>query len=67
MITGKNYIGNTLKASGDKTHKTINPKLNIENPTLFYEATQEEIDEAVQLAWSAFGSKKSSIFKCYCR
>tara|TARA_R110002049_G_scaffold277932_1_gene456526 strand:- start:24961 stop:26487 length:1527 start_codon:yes stop_codon:yes gene_type:complete len=54
MITGKNYIGNTLKASGDKTHKTINPKLNIENPTLFYEATQEEIDEAVQLAWSAF-------------
>lgn len=54
MITGKNYIGNTLKASGDVTHKTINPKLNIENPTLFYEAIAEEVDEAVQLAWSAF-------------
>ncbi len=54
MITGKNYIGNTLKASGDITHKTINPKLNIENPTAFYEATQEEIDEAVSLASEAF-------------
>ncbi len=54
MITGKNYIGNTLKASGDITHRTINPKLNIENPTAFYEATQEEIDEAVSLASEAF-------------
>ncbi|MDO5977497.1 aldehyde dehydrogenase (NADP(+)) [Flavivirga spongiicola] len=54
MITGKNYIGNTLKASGNVTHKTVNPKLNIENPTPFYEATAEEVDEAVQLAWSAF-------------
>ncbi|MFS4481542.1 aldehyde dehydrogenase (NADP(+)) [Hyunsoonleella sp. 2307UL5-6] len=54
MITGKNYIGNTLKANGNITHKTINPKLNIENPIPFYEATDEEIDEAVQLAWDAF-------------
>lgn len=54
MITGKNYIGNTLKASGNKTHKTINPKLNKENPVPFYEATDAEVDEAVQLAWSAF-------------
>lgn len=54
MITGKNYIGRTLKASGDKTHKTINPKLNIENPTIFYEATSAEVDEAAQLAWTAF-------------
>ncbi|MBA6154780.1 aldehyde dehydrogenase (NADP(+)) [Gelidibacter maritimus] len=54
MITGKNYIGNTLKASGDKTHKTINPRLNIQNQTAFYEATSDEVDEAVELAWSAF-------------
>ena len=54
MITGKNYIGKTLKASGDKTHKTINPKLNVENPTAFYEATSQEVNEAVELAWSAF-------------
>ncbi|MEO5789368.1 aldehyde dehydrogenase family protein, partial [Gelidibacter sp.] len=54
MITGKNYIGKTLKASGDKTHHTINPKLNIQNPTAFYEATSDEVDEAVELAWGAF-------------
>lgn len=54
MITGKNYIGKTLKANGDKSHKTINPKLNVQNPTAFYEATSDEVDEAVELAWNAF-------------
>lgn len=39
MITGKNYVGKTLK--------TINPKLNIQNPTAFYEATSDEVDHAV--------------------
>jgi len=54
MITGKNYIGNKLKASGNITHKTINPKLNTENPTAFIEATEDEVNEAVSLAWNAF-------------
>ena len=54
MITGKNYIGNKLSAQGNVEHKTINPKLNIENPTSFIEATNEEIEEAVQLAAEAF-------------
>jgi alpha-ketoglutaric semialdehyde dehydrogenase len=54
MITGKNYIGNKLSAQGNVVHKTINPKLNIENPTSFIEATNEEIEEAVQLASEAF-------------
>ncbi|WP_203257214.1 aldehyde dehydrogenase (NADP(+)) [Hyunsoonleella ulvae] len=54
MITGKNYIGQTLKASGAKTYKTVNPKLNIENDTAFIDATEDEIDEAVNLAWDAF-------------
>ena len=48
MITGKNYIGSQLKADGDKTFKTINPQLNIENPWTFTEATPAEIDAAVQ-------------------
>ena len=47
MITGKNYIGKQLKASGNKTHKTVNPKLNIENETPFFDATSEELEEAV--------------------
>ncbi len=54
MITGKNYIGNQLKASGTTTHKTVNPKLNMQNPTAFYQATLEEVNEAVALADSAF-------------
>tara|TARA_B110000263_G_scaffold64417_1_gene55608 strand:+ start:2662 stop:4188 length:1527 start_codon:yes stop_codon:yes gene_type:complete len=54
MISGKNYIGNQLKASGSVTHKTINPKLNIENPTPFFEATVEEVNQAVELASKAF-------------
>lgn len=54
MITGKNYIGNKLSATGDYSFKTINPKLNTKNPTAFVEATPEEIEEATQLAATAF-------------
>ncbi|NQY07463.1 MAG: aldehyde dehydrogenase (NADP(+)), partial [Flavobacteriaceae bacterium] len=54
MITGKNYIGNQLSAKGNTTYRTFNPKLNIENETVFSEATSEEIDEAVELASDAF-------------
>ncbi|MDO6745339.1 aldehyde dehydrogenase (NADP(+)) [Tenacibaculum soleae] len=54
MITGKNYIGNRLSGNGTKTHKTINPKLNIQNPTAFHQATLEEVNEAVMLADGAF-------------
>lgn len=54
MITGKNYIGNQLLAGGTKTYKTFNPQLNIENETVFTEATSEEIEQATALAASAF-------------
>jgi len=56
MITGKNYIGNTLSAEGNKTYKTFNPQLNIENEHTFYEATSDEINKAVELAAKAFKS-----------
>tara|TARA_B110000037_G_scaffold217777_1_gene279507 strand:+ start:3991 stop:5514 length:1524 start_codon:yes stop_codon:yes gene_type:complete len=59
MITGKNYIGNRLSANGTQTHKTINPKLNVENATSFYEATEEEVNEAVALASEAFKTFKN--------
>ncbi len=61
MITGENHIGNQRSAIGDKTYKTINPKLNIENEQVFTEATSEEINQAVELASEAFKSfsKKS--------
>ena len=54
MITGKNYIGNSQSAKGNKTYKTFNPQLNLENEHVFVEATSEEIDEAVSLASEAF-------------
>ena len=54
MITGKNYIGNELSASGNKTFKTFNPQLNIENSEVFYEANQDEVNRAAQMASRAF-------------
>ncbi len=54
MITGKNYIGNQLSSNGKKTYKTFNPQLNLENEHTFYEASQEEIEEAVHIASEAF-------------
>ena len=53
MITGKNQIGNQLSSNGDKTYRTFNPQLNLENEAVFYEATSSEIDQAVQLASDA--------------
>ncbi len=60
MITGKNYIGQTLSAKGDVVHKTMNPKLNTENPIAFVEATPDEIEDTVQLAWNAFKTYKKT-------
>lgn len=54
MITGKNYIGTQLVAAGNKTYKTFNPESNQENVHVFTEATQEEINQAVNLASKAF-------------
>ncbi|WP_299684015.1 aldehyde dehydrogenase (NADP(+)) [uncultured Dokdonia sp.] len=59
MITGKNYIGSTLSATGAVTYQTLNPKLNTPNATSFTEATSEEIDLAVALASKAFETYQS--------
>lgn len=56
MELGKNHIGYTYTSSGSKTFKTFNPKLNSETPFEFTEATHEEINTAVNLAWDAFKS-----------
>ena len=54
MITGKNYIGNTLSSLGSTTFSTFDPKLNIDNDWTFHEASDAEIVSAVRLAKSAF-------------
>ncbi|WP_298368379.1 aldehyde dehydrogenase (NADP(+)) [uncultured Lutibacter sp.] len=54
MITGKNYIGNLRASSGTKTFKTFNPLKNVENKTVFFEASTIEIEHAIDLATKAF-------------
>lgn len=54
MISGKNYIGTSLSSKGNKSFHTFNPKTNEDTKWVFYEASPEEIDEAVDLAAMAF-------------
>ena len=54
-MTGKNQIGNELKADGAIKFRTFNPKLNTENDQIFTEASDAEISEALALAKDAFG------------
>ncbi len=70
MITGKNYIGNEPSTLNGTAFKTFDPKLNLETEWTFYEATPEEVADAVDLAWNAFlefryfsGMKKASFLR----
>ncbi|MFT6930155.1 MAG: alpha-ketoglutaric semialdehyde dehydrogenase [Sediminicola sp.] len=59
MITGKNYIGNTLSSQGNQSFKTFNPRGNVENNWEFREASNVEINTAVGLATEAFKEYKN--------
>lgn len=54
MISGKNIIGYDLSAAGNKTFRTFDPKNNVENEPLFSEASEQEINLAVEKAERAF-------------
>ena len=58
MITGKNYIGDSLSSNSSVTFQTFNPKLNVENDITFYEASDLEIQKSVELASQAFKKYK---------
>ena len=58
-ITGENHIGFSRSANGTKTFKTLNPKLNLETPYTFFEASDSEIQQALKLAQQAFDDFKS--------
>ncbi|PKQ43844.1 aldehyde dehydrogenase (NADP(+)) [Confluentibacter flavum] len=64
-LIGKNYIAGVLSSKGKITFKGVNPSDASELPTLFYEATIEEVDEAASKAHEAFAiyRKKSGIEK----
>lgn len=59
MITGKNTIGNRTSAKGKDTFSTFNPVENRETTWSFHQATTEEINQAVQLAYEAFQEYKN--------
>ncbi len=54
MIKGKNIVGYSESALGSTTFKTFNPKENVANDAIIFEATAEEIDRACNLASKAF-------------
>ena len=66
-LTGKNYIAGTISSGGKTTFKGINPSDASELPTTFYEATIEEVNEAVLKAHEAFAiyRKKSGKEKAF--
>lgn len=55
MITGKNYVGGILSSEGTAVFESINPKTN-KKTGKFYNATQLEVDAAVEKAAAAFPS-----------
>lgn len=54
MISGENFIGFERSKEGAKSFKTFNPVLNLENDWVFSEASEKEVSEACDKAWSAF-------------
>ncbi len=58
-LTGKNIIGNSESAKGTKTFYAKNPANQTDLEVAFYEATNQEIDEAVLLAKKAFDEYRS--------
>ena len=70
MITGKNYIGVDTSAKNSRTYSTFNPQLNKPTEWIFHEASQEEVNAAVEKASVAFetyrtfsDSKKAEFLK----
>lgn len=60
MITGENQIGNRKSRGGSVTFRSLNPFKDCENSWLFYQASREEVNEAVQLASKAFISYRNT-------
>ncbi len=54
QLHGKNLLGNSLSTAGDSTFQAINPATSEKLTTLFHEATDAEIKQAVELAETAF-------------
>ncbi len=58
-LSGKNIIGNKASSKGIKTFFAKNPATQTDLETKFFEATIQEVDEAVNLAKKAFDTYRS--------
>lgn len=60
-LTGQNFIGNETSSENSKTFQAVNPENGESLETEFHEASQAEVDKAVEKAAAAFleYSKKS--------
>ncbi|MFN5879010.1 MAG: aldehyde dehydrogenase family protein, partial [Flavobacteriales bacterium] len=52
--SGKNFIGFDLSAEGNVLFQSFDPAEQELNPTVFYQATEDEVDRACSLAQIAF-------------
>ena len=59
-LHGKNIIGGSLVAAGAKTFQAIDPATGDKLEPGFYDATQEELEKALQLADRAFCARQST-------
>src|SRR5690348_1975768 len=59
-LHGKNFIGGRESALGSKQIFAFDPKRGQQLPTAFIEATEEEIQQAMDLAEEAFGKLRES-------
>lgn len=59
QLTGHNTIANTTSAEGTETFTSVNPRTRADGDTHFTNATQGEIDRAVQAAVEAFNETRT--------
>jgi alpha-ketoglutaric semialdehyde dehydrogenase len=59
-LQGKNFIGSQLSSLGDKTFRGWNPKTSQPLDTTFHQATEEEVDRALNAATDAFPALRAS-------
>lgn len=53
-LTGQNFIGNTRSANGSNTFQGVNPANGESLAPQYFEATKDEVDQAVEKAEEAF-------------
>ena len=59
-LHGKNFIGSSLSAQGQKIFSSLNPRTGLKLDTPFHEATEQEINRAMELAAETFPILRAS-------